>query len=492
MKNKFLIAVFLLLSILSINSGDMKYIFVYIPGMFDNGDLLLENSQLVKNLNNKDGYYHNNYFNDQYNYNDHKITCSSNIVGAKYNRLSVANLVGLYRTDISLYLMADRLYCFIHGEAPDFKDYKRLTNYKGNDYNGIVSIGAKNIAYSGLVEEIWAKYGKKVYYGKVKNGYKIILKPGADEQNFYMNDKGYFNDPEEIKFNIVAHSCGGVALRQYIKICKDKNIDHHINSIINLSVPQKGARLVYALKGAFQELIKDSIDKVYSDKEKTVQVKDADGNIKNISYKTLIEDTKIGMMYGDKACARFLRKIVGNYILYYIPFDGHKNVLGFDPAIKDLHPDHRMIKSLNSESLPESVNVYNFRVIHPYAIMFNSLGYYLKLGKSDGAVDFDDTALTHLPGYDRINNFDVIVEKANHIPFPYIKPVYHLSETIDENYSFLKILLKKKVNKEQNEVLLEALFLAIMHEFGLKLDDLLKNENYSVIDYFADNPIEIK
>jgi len=196
-------------------------------------------------------------------------------------------------------------------------------------------------------------------------------------------------------------------------------------------------------------------------------------------------------MYGDKAGAKFLRKIVGSYILYNIPFDGHKNVLGFDPAIKDLHPGHRLIKSLNNECLPESINVYNFRVIKPYALMFENLADYLKLGKSDGAVDFLDTSLTDLPGFDKINNFDIIVEKANHIPFPYIKPVYHLKETIDENYFFLKILLNKKAEKDQNIVLIEGLFLAIMQEFGLKLEYLLKNENYSVIDYFADNPIQI-
>jgi len=491
MKNKFFIALFLFLSILLINSNDMKYIFVYIPGMFDNGDLLIEKSDMVKNLNNEDGFYYNNYFNNQINYKDHIITCSSSIVGSKYNRLSVANLIGTYRTDISLFLMADRFYCLIHGNAPKFKNYKRLTDHKGIDYSGSVIIGDKDIAFSGLTEEIWAKYGEKVYYRNVNNGYKIVLNPSDNDQNFYINDNGYFNSPDEIKFNIIAHSCGGVALRQYIKICKDENANPHINSIINLSVPQKGARLVYALKSAFQELIKDSVDKVYSDKEKTVQIADLNGNIKNISYKYLIEDTKIGLMYGDKAGAKFLRKIVGSYILYNIPFDGHKNVLGFDPAIKDLHPGHRLIKSLNNECLPESINVYNFRVIKPYALMFENLADYLKLGKSDGAVDFLDTSLTDLPGFDKINNFDIIVEKANHIPFPYIKPVYHLKETIDENYFFLKILLNKKAEKDQNIVLIEGLFLAIMQEFGLKLEYLLKNENYSVIDYFADNPIQI-
>jgi len=30
----------------------------------------------------------------------------------------------------------------------------------------------------------------------------------------------------------------------------------------------------------------------------------------------------------------------------------------------------------------------------------------------------------------------------------------------------------------------------MMNEFGLDLENVLKNENYSVIDYFSDNPTD--
>src|SRR4030042_4569393 len=82
-------------------SNNITYPFIYIPGMFDNGDLLTKDSLLVKNLNNLDGYYYNNYFKNN-DYDKEPFSCSSNIVESKYNRLIVANLIGPYRTNISI------------------------------------------------------------------------------------------------------------------------------------------------------------------------------------------------------------------------------------------------------------------------------------------------------------------------------------------------------------------------------------------------------
>ena len=104
-------------------------------------------------------------------------------------------------------------------------------------------------------------------------------------------------------------------------------------------------------------------------------------------------------------------------------------------------------------------------------------------------VDFRDTGVDHIPDFNTLNNTDFIVNNANHIPFPYIKPVFELRETVTQYYGFLKILLKKDQSKDQGINLLYALLKAIMTEFGLDLEYLLENENYSVIDYFADNPI---
>ena len=72
---------------------------------------------------------------------------------------------------------------------------------------------------------------------------------------------------------------------------------------------------------------------------------------------------------------------------------------------------------------------------------------------------------------------------------PYIKPVFEMKETIDKNYGVLKILLKKNVSKEEGVIIIYLLFTAIMKEFGLELNKLMKEENYSVIDYFAENPV---
>ena len=67
---------------------DIKYPFVYIPGMFDNGDLLTKDNLLIKETNGKDGFYYKNYFSEGYNYDDYEIFCGSNIIGSKYNRIS--------------------------------------------------------------------------------------------------------------------------------------------------------------------------------------------------------------------------------------------------------------------------------------------------------------------------------------------------------------------------------------------------------------------
>ena len=490
LKKSLIIYLFIVFQINFMFSNNMPYPFIYIPGMFDNGDLLTRDSLLVKNLNNPEGYYYKNYFSKKYEYNNSPLVCSSNIIDSKYNRLIVANLIGTYRTNISIWLMSDRFFALMHGHAPKYKFYKILINYEGNDFDGTIKINNIQIYFKGIIEEVWAKYGKKVYYKKSLNKNRVVINP-VNKNNFYINQNGYFNDPSEIKFNFIVHSSGGIALRRFIQMCKKENLDNHINIIINLSVPQKGARLVYKLNNAFPLLLNDAMNNFWNNKEsKTISITDKEGKTFNYSYNELIDKTKIEIIYGDSPKAKFYRKIIGNYILNKIPFDGHKRVLRGDPTLKDLHPGHRLIKTLNKEPMPNNIKIYNFRVKSAYAPMFKNLSKYLGLGENDGVVDFSDTGLDLIPNNRNLIIKDYIVKEANHIPFPYIKPIFELRETVSQYYGFLKILLKNNQSKQQGINLLHALLKAIMVEFGLDLEYLLENENYSVIDYFAENPID--
>ena len=65
-----------------------------------------------------------------------------------------------------------------------------------------------------------------------------------------------------------------------------------------------------------------------------------------------------------------------------------------------------------------------------------------------------------------------------------------MRQTINDSYGFLRILLKINLPKEDGITLIHAVMKAIMQEMDLDLEKLLKYENYSVIDYFADNPVE--
>jgi hypothetical protein len=472
----------------------MKYPFIYIPGMFDNGDMITAESLMVKNINDKGGFYDVNYFKDsKYTYNKEGFVCSSNIVGAKYNRLIVANLIADYRTNISIFLMSDRFFSLMQGRAPKNKNYNALINYKGNDYSGTVTRDNKTIYFKGIIEETWAKYGKRVYYKFDRNNYRVVLSPDNNTTDFYINDDGYFDKPEDIKFNFIVHSSGGLAIRRYIQMCLDENLPVNVNSIINLSVPQRGARMLFALKNGFPAMINDTMNKFYENMDTGfIEVADADGNPVKFTYKELEEKTRVNMMHGDGLCAKAMRKIIGDYILYFIPFDGRKDVLGNDPALWDLNPKHRFIKILNKAAIPEDISIYNYKVKRAYSGFFYNLSRYLKLEENDGVVDYRDTDLTHIPGSDKLVMKDIIVDKANHIPFPYIKPIYELKQTIAENYGFLKILLKKKgKSKEENITVILALMKAIMQEMDFDLDYFLKNEDYSVIDYFAEHPVLI-
>ena len=303
-KNQYFIC-FLFLA-LSLNCEELKYPFLYIPGLFDNGDLFNKDYKLVKVLNNEGGFYYKNYFNGEYNYSEDNLICSSNIVDSKYNRLIVANLIGPYRTNIPLELMSERLFALIHGRSSNGKLYYDLKNYKGNDYSGYCLRENKKIYFYGLVEELWAKYGKKVFYKKVNNKLRVVLNAGKNKKVFYYENKnGYFDSPDEIKLNVIAHSSGGVALRRYLQICKNEKINDHINMIINLSVPQKGARMNYQLKKAFPELIKIGIDKFYSNKDNGAVILK---NNKKYTYKELVDKTTILDIYGESPKAKNFQK----------------------------------------------------------------------------------------------------------------------------------------------------------------------------------------
>lgn len=485
--------IFLTIALFSNESKKLgAYPFIYIPGMFDNGDLLNKDNQLVVTLNNEDGFYFNNYFSvdssETRRYGEYKIDCSSNIVDSKYERLSVANLIGPTRTNISLDLMSDRLFAFIQGRSPKFRSYKSLINHKGNDYGGFVEIDGQKIYFKGLVEEIWAKYGEKVYYVVKNRRAKVVLEPKKDSA-FYLNKNYYFQDYKEIKFNVVAHSSGGLAIRKYLDLCEDNKAPNHINSIINLSIPQKGARMLYDLKGGFYNLIDETIKRFYQNidnSEITFTGKKAEITF---SYKDLDEQTNINWLKGNSGGAKFLKGAIRDYILYFIPFDGLNNYLGTDPALWDLHPSHAFIKSLNKTRIPNSIILINYMVENAYSPAFKNIGQFLGLYKNDGVVDIKDTYLDNVPNFTELNIKNITVERANHIPMPYIKPLFELRETVTKNYPFLKILCKKVKNKEDGIDKVQAVISVVMKEMGLELDHFLKHENYSVIDYFADNPV---
>jgi len=455
--------------------------------MFDNGDLLTSDSTLVKNLNNEDGFFWNNYFKSANKYDKEPLICSSNIVGSKYNRLTIANVIGPDRTNISLDLMTYRFFILIHGRAPFGQNYSLLTSYEGNDFTGSCIREGRVIHFNGLVEEIWSKYGKKVYYLKKNNKFYVDIT--SSSKNFYINKDGYFDNVKDIRFNVLTHSSGGVALRMYFKICKENNVFHYVNSIINLSVPHKGSRMVYALKNAFQELMKDAVNNFYKNIENGFVKVIVNDKEYGFSYKDLQKITRIDMLASNSFSSNFMRDFIGYYILYFIPFDGKKRVLGNDPALYDLHPDHYFIRTLNKVEIPEDIPIVNFIVRSAYAPMFKAIGKYLRLGENDGVVDVRDNDLSHIPNYNKLKIKNYYVENSNHIPMPYIKPVFEMKETIDKNYGVLKILLKKNVSKEEGVIIIYLLFTAIMKEFGLELNKLMKEENYSVIDYFAENPV---
>jgi len=149
-----------------------------------------------------------------------------------------------------------------------------------------------------------------------------------------------------------------------------------------------------------------------------------------------------------------------------------------------------LIKILSKTGIPENIKIYNFRVESANAKMFANLGKYLGLDKNDGAVDFRDTTLEGIPNYEKLIVKDYIIKGANHIPFPKIKPVFEMHQTMSDYYGFMKILLNGNYSKSEGVFILHGLMSAIMKEFGLDLEYVLKNENYSIIDYFADNPID--
>ncbi len=483
----YIFILFILFSLSELYSfEEPKYPIIYIPGMFDNGDLLTKDNLLVKNTNDKDGFYYKNYFTEKYNYDDYEIFCGSNIVGSKYNRLVVANLIKEIRTNISIFLMSQRLYCLIEGEAPRFKNYYSLTNHKGNDYKGEFIKNGEKIYFYGLRQEIWSKYGNKVYYN-VKNNKKTVSYKKTDF--FYENDNFYFNDPDDVKFNFITHSSGGLALREYVRLRLVEKKSVPVKNIVNLSVPQKGASMLLGMKKGFKNLIKHSADMFFKNENiKSVKIYSSEKE-KIYTYKELIEKTNINLLRGSGKTADFLRGVLTDYILYFIPFDGHKRVLGNDPALYDLHPKHRLVILLNKTPIPENIAIYNYRVNNAYSTLFKNIGRFLNLEKNDGVVDFNDASLELIPGYDKLSITDIEVDRANHIPLPYIKPLFELRETVENYYPVLGALLKKKTNKEESIDTVYALMSAILIETGLDLEFFLENENFSVIDYFAENPV---
>jgi len=479
--------VFFLVFFVSLQVVSAKtYPFLYIPGMFDNGDLFNDEYAVAKTLNSVDGFYYTTYFSTGNVYDKEPLIIGSSIVNTKFQRLSVANLLGPRRQNISLYTMTDRLFAHIQGKSPRGKLLQCITRYKGNDFSGSVMRNGVSIQYRGLIEELWVKYGKDVSYQKKNDVFNVVLYPVAEKKYLsYSNADFYFSTPDEIKFNVVAHSSGGLSIRKYIEMCLNEGINHHVNQIINLSVPQEGARMNFRLKTAFPVLINDAIANIFAHKDtKSIALRD-----KVYTYKELINKSNLSMLQGDSFSAKNMQKLVGDYILYFIPFDGYHGVLGFDPALKDLRPDSRFVQSIKNKKLPDGISVYNYRVEKPYSPMFYNISRYLELGLSDGVVDFDDTFTGNIIDSDRTTT--IVVDKANHIPFPYIKPLYELDKTIEQYYPFLSILIKQPQKRKEGIDIVQALFLSIMEEFNFNLEYFLANEDYSVIDYFADNPVTI-
>ena len=160
--------------------------------------------------------------------------------------------------------MAQRLYSLIEGKAPNGYSYSILTNHKGNDYFGFFLKNNIKITYFGLREEIWAKYGKKVFYKNTKNGHRVSFE---ETPNFYINENGYFSSHNDIKFNFIVHSSGGLAIREYMRLLmKQKNRSIPVKNIINLSVPQKGASMLASLHKGFTNLIEHSTKNFYENR----------------------------------------------------------------------------------------------------------------------------------------------------------------------------------------------------------------------------------
>ena len=345
----------------------------------------------------------------------------------------------------------------------------------------------KEIHFNGLIEEIWAKYGKDVYYRQTKSGYFVTVEENGD--GCYANDNGYFDMPEQIKFNVIAHSSGGLAIREYIRLMYKENRPVPLNSIINLSVPQKGARLVLGLENNFPGLIRTGIESFYNNVDTGTIEFEVEGRKVSYNYSELEKKTRIGLLKDKGFFSKFVTDLLSAYILYFIPFDGRKRVLANDPALYDLNPEHRFIKVLNKTPIPEDIKIYNYKVRAPYARMFEMLARSSGLGDSDGVVDYLDTSLDNIPDYEKLHITDIEVDKANHIPMPYIKPLFELRDTVEKKYGIMKLLVKSGKDKEENIDMICALFFAIFKEMDFIPEDFIKNKNYSVIDYFAENPV---
>lgn len=485
MKN---IIIYLTLSVLTLKLFPTAYPIVYVPGMFDNGDMLNKDNQLIITLNEEDGFYYNNYFStENMLFDKEPLLCGSSIVGNKYNRTSIVNLLGPQRKNISLSLMSDRLYLFLTGEAPDCKNAFILSNYKGNDFSGYCIRDKKEIVFKGLIEEVWAKYGKKVFYKKHGNIYRIVSHKDKYD-GFYTNKNGYYETIDDVKFNFVVHSSGGLAIRKVMSYLAKENKSHHIASVINLSVPQNGARMLRDMKEGFAQLITDCINGIYENENDGFVVLPERKEV--IEYSFIIENSRFDMFYGDTVIANLFRDIAGLYVIYGIPFDGGTGTLGFDPALYDLHPDHRFIKNIMKEPIPEHISIQNFKVKSPYAPMFKKIEGYLKLSESDGIVDYSDTSLEKIVNYDKLTIKNHDVDKANHIPFPYIEPLFELRNTVTSFYPIMKILLKNNYSKERGISIIEGILRAVMKELGLELEYFFEHEDFSVIDYFAENPVK--
>jgi hypothetical protein len=484
----FLSAIFsLFITLQAVPALEPAYPVLYVPGMFDNGDLAVPGSKLVTQIDSPGAFFDQHYFKNQYEYSGEPLFCGSSLT-PKYRRFIVANLIADYRTNISVRLMGERLFLLMQGHAPSGKSETILRNYRGNDFEGTCQREGKTIRFKGVAEELWAKYGRKVYIRPEGNAWRTVIHPDQ-EYRFYTNPEGYFNRPDEIGINFLTHSSGGLALRYYLALCRREGRDPHIRGMINLAVPQKGARMTLKLNEAFQKLLKASAASFMDHPDGEVTITDIGQNQYTYSYSDLKQRTRIAWLHGDQPSSVMMRNLVASYILYQVAFDGRRRVLGTDPALYDLNPRHRFIRELNREPLPEGIPVIQFYGRSAHAPLFQSIGSYLSLDENDGVVDSRDIRLTHLPGSDSLRIREISAENVNHIPFPYIKPLYHLPETVHQYYGFLRILLKKSEGRQADERMIQAVLEAVMRETGFELNQLLKSENYSIIDYFADHPV---